>query len=629
MDLGVHLGGGVLGAGQAHLAVQVLVLDSGQAHDAEFVAHAVHGDHLAGQVRGALDIVGSAGGHGVEGNLFRGAAAQHGADLGIDLVAVHQVALFLGGLHGVAQGALGVGHDGDLLHGLGALLHGGHQGVAHLVVGDQALFLFGQHGALLFGAGDDGLKGDQQVFLIDGVAAQAHGAQGGFVDQVCQVRADAAGGGLGDLVQVYILAQADVAGMHLKRGQAAGQVWPVHGDAPVEAAGTQQGLVQHLGAVGGAKDDDALAGVKAVQLAEQLVEGLLAFIVAAEFAGVAALADGVDLVDKDDAGGDFRRFLEQVAHAGSAYAHEHFHKIGAGDGEEGDLGFAGHSLGEQCLAGAGGAHQQRALGQLCADGGIFSGVVEEVDDLLQAFLGFVLAGYVCKGDAGGFFHVDFGVGLAHVHHAAHAAFSADAAEHEQRQQDDEQERRHGQQHAPHRGHFGHIGLGVGHVVGVQQGEHCITVDDAGVQGDVAGDLVSVLVDVDIALHRRDIDQLAGEGDGRDLVVAHHVEEIRIQDLGPGGTLGAGVVQGKVGHIIDDDRQKQRPCDQCDQTGEIPAAFFLVFIVVGWHRVPPLMNFRIVKRGAPAPAILQRYQYKSTTYLNTVSPNRQAESLRQL
>jgi hypothetical protein len=49
--------------------------------------------------------------------------------------------------------------------------------------------------------------------------------------------------------------------------------------------------------------DDAAAGVEAVHLDEQLVQGLLALVVpAAEGAGAALAADRVDLVDEDDAG---------------------------------------------------------------------------------------------------------------------------------------------------------------------------------------------------------------------------------------------------------------------------------------------------------------------------------------
>ena len=152
-------------------------------------------------------------------------------------------------------------------------------------------------------------KGGEQVVLIDRLAPHTDGTEGGLVDQVGQICAHAAGGGLGDLVQVYVLRQPDVSGMHLQGGQTAGQVGPVHDDAPVKPARAEQRLIQHFRTVGGAQDDDALGGVEAVQLSQQLVQGLFPFVVAAH-AVVTAFADGVDLVDEDDAGSHFGRFLE-------------------------------------------------------------------------------------------------------------------------------------------------------------------------------------------------------------------------------------------------------------------------------------------------------------------------------
>ena len=51
-------------------------------------------------------------------------------------------------------------------------------------------------------------------------------------------------------------------------------------------------------------------------------------------------------------------------------------------------------------------------------------VVEEVDDLVQGFLRLVLAGHICKGHAGGLFHIDLGVGLTHAAETAGAAHAA-------------------------------------------------------------------------------------------------------------------------------------------------------------------------------------------------------------
>jgi hypothetical protein len=78
-------------------------------------------------------------------------------------------------------------------------------------------------------------------------------------------------------------------------------VGAVDDDLPVEAAGAQQRRVEDVGPVGGGDQDDAVLHVEAVHLDEQLVERLLALVVAAAEAGAAVAADGVDLVDEDDA----------------------------------------------------------------------------------------------------------------------------------------------------------------------------------------------------------------------------------------------------------------------------------------------------------------------------------------
>ena len=115
---------------------------------------------------------------------------------------------------------------------------------------------------------------------------------------------------------------------------AAADVGQRHHHLAIEAARPQQRRVQHVGTVGRRDDDDALVPLEAVHLDEQLVQGLLALVVAATETGAALAADGVDLVDEDDAGGGFLGLLEQVAHARGAHAHEHLDEVGAGDEEE-------------------------------------------------------------------------------------------------------------------------------------------------------------------------------------------------------------------------------------------------------------------------------------------------------
>ena len=142
---------------------------------------------------------------------------------------------------------------------------------------------------------------------------------------------------------------------------AAADVRAVDDDAAVEAAGAQQCGIEHVGAVGGGDQDDAIVGLKAVHLDQQLVEGLFTLVVSAAQAGAAMTADGVDLVDEDDAGGVLLALLEEVAHTAGAYADEHLNEVGTGDGEERHIGFSGDRAGQQRLAGARRPDQQHAF----------------------------------------------------------------------------------------------------------------------------------------------------------------------------------------------------------------------------------------------------------------------------
>ena len=86
--------------------------------------------------------------------------------------------------------------------------------------------------------------------------------------------------------------------------------------------------------------------------------------------------------------------------------------------KNGTLRFAGNGLRQQGLAGTRRADQQRALGQLGADGGVLVRVVQEVYDLGERLLGLILTGDISKGLAGFGLGVNLGVGFAKAHHVA-------------------------------------------------------------------------------------------------------------------------------------------------------------------------------------------------------------------
>src|SRR3546814_217892 len=130
-------------------------------------------------------------------------------------------------------------------------------------------------------------------------------------------------------------------------------------------------------------DDDAFIGVKAVHLHQKLVQRLLALVIAVAQPCAAMTSHGVDFVDEDDARRILLRLFEHVAHAGRADADEHLDEIGARNAEERHIGLPRDGAGEQRLAGAGRADQQRALWNLAAEAVELGRVLEEIDDLGQ------------------------------------------------------------------------------------------------------------------------------------------------------------------------------------------------------------------------------------------------------
>ena len=152
------------------------------------------------------------------------------------------------------------------MHGVLGLELVDDHGVAGLVIGGELLGVGGHDAALLFRACNDLQHG-----LVDHIHADegpffSGGEQGGLVEQVFQVCAGEADGGLGDGPQVHVLCQGLVAGVDAKDLLPPLDVGQADVDLPVEPAGTQQGGVQDVRPVGGGQDDDALVGGEAVHL---------------------------------------------------------------------------------------------------------------------------------------------------------------------------------------------------------------------------------------------------------------------------------------------------------------------------------------------------------------------------
>src|SRR5262249_36962220 len=299
------------------------------------------------------------------------------------VVTRQQKAILRGSLDGVAERPDAARNNRDLVDRIDARQGRGHQGVAHLMIGDAAALLRAEYAALLLEAGNDAFDCDREVIERHRVAVASRRHDGGLVDQVGQVSAGEAGRQPGDLVEIDVRGKLNFGDMHLQDFQPSGAVGAVDHHLAVKSSRAQQGRIEHLWAVGGGEQDHSHARIEAIELGKQLVERLLLLVIAAERAGHAAAPQGVELVYEDDAGRRAPRLLEQVADPCGADADEHLDKLRPGYGEKAYSRLAGDRARQERLSGAGRPYQQHALGDARAEAPERFRVAQEGHDLLE------------------------------------------------------------------------------------------------------------------------------------------------------------------------------------------------------------------------------------------------------
>ena len=279
-------------------AEEGLLVGAVAGHRTHPFAHAPVRHHLAGDPRGLLQIVFCARRIFAEDELLRGAAGEDEGQAVIEVGLADVHAVFLGHKLRHAQGPA-ARDDRHLVKLVDARQQPGGQRMAGLVVSRHLLFAAGEQFFPLW-PHQHLVAGVVEVGGIDCVFVIAGGPERGLVDEVADVGAGEADGAAGLPFEVDIGGEWHIPRVHLEERQAGLLVGAVDGDVAVEAARSQEGGIEHVGAVRGGKNDHRLGWAEAVHLAEDLVECLLAFVVAAAEPGAANTADGVDLVDEED-----------------------------------------------------------------------------------------------------------------------------------------------------------------------------------------------------------------------------------------------------------------------------------------------------------------------------------------
>ena len=104
------------------------------------------------------------------------------------------------------------------------------------------------------------VAGVLKVGGVDGVFVVAGGPEGGFVDDIANVRTGESDGGFGQSMQIDIVVERDIAHVDFEDLLATFEGWPTYGDMPIESTGAKECGVEHIRAVGCGHNDDRLIG---------------------------------------------------------------------------------------------------------------------------------------------------------------------------------------------------------------------------------------------------------------------------------------------------------------------------------------------------------------------------------
>src|SRR5438093_740526 len=218
------------------------------------LAHTPLGDHLAGTLGRDLDVVGGAGGQGVEEDLLGAAPPHQDGDLTLDeLLRV----VVLVGLRKLLRQAERhpAGDDRHLVQRIASGHHGGDQGVSALMVGRHLLVVLGDDHGLALLAHEHLVLGPLEVRHHHELAVVAGRVERRLVDQVGQRRAREARRSARDHGDLDVVVERDLARVHPQDSLAPTYVRERHHHLPVEAARPEQRRIEDVGPVAGGDQD--------------------------------------------------------------------------------------------------------------------------------------------------------------------------------------------------------------------------------------------------------------------------------------------------------------------------------------------------------------------------------------
>src|SRR5216684_3880965 len=175
----------------------------------------------------------------------------------------------------------------------------GDKGMAAFVVGNDTAVSFAHHDRPQ-GTKLDPCQGILETIVGDVLKILTGSAKSCFINKIGEIGSGHTCRQSGQAFQRYLFVQGSSTSMNFEDGFPPHTVRVRYSDVAVKAARTQQGFIQDINAVSRGKYYNCIAPIETIELDQQLVEGLIALVVAGD-AHRSLATDCINLIDKDDA----------------------------------------------------------------------------------------------------------------------------------------------------------------------------------------------------------------------------------------------------------------------------------------------------------------------------------------
>ena len=292
------------------------------------------------------------------------------------------------------------------------------------MIGNDQFLLVGKHTVLLLVSGNNNLNTLFKIRLCGKFPSVTDCTESRLIDNVGKFCTGSPNCSLGDLVKTDTVCNLDLLGMDFQDFLTSLQIRKLNRDPSVKTSRTKKCRIKGIRSVGSRQDHNTLGAVKTVHLCQKLVQCLLTLIVStAHSRSVTFLTDGINLINKHNTWCFLIGLFKKISNLGSTHTNKHLHKFRTGNGEKRNLCLAGNSLGKKSFTGSRRAHKQGTFWHGSTDLFVFRRVMEEIHNLRQKLLGFILACHVCKFNSCGGLYINLGITFTKGHHASRATIA--------------------------------------------------------------------------------------------------------------------------------------------------------------------------------------------------------------